>query len=163
MRIVVFGLAALALIGSAEAAERVSGHGCVDSANAIRVGCGDGPPVRLWGSDGPEPAQICRSAAGNDYACGEVAASVLRDLIGGAHVVCSIRGQDLYGRPLGTCRAGKLDLGAELVRRGWATAYRGTTAYTAQEAEARAAKRGLWSGSFDPPRKWRQATTGKED
>ena len=43
-------------------------------------------------ADGPEPAQICRSASGDDYACGEVAANVLRDLIGDAHVSCSIRG-----------------------------------------------------------------------
>lgn len=163
MRLILFGLAVLAMVGSAAAGERLSGHGCVDSANVIRVGCGDGPPLRLWGSDGPEPAQICRSAAGADYACGEVAASVLRDLIGKTHVTCTVRGADLYGRPLGTCRAGNMDMGAELVRRGWATVYAGTGAYRAQEAEAKAAKRGLWAGRFDPPRKWRQATTGKED
>ncbi len=163
MRLFFLALPVLLLVAGASGAERIGGHGCVDSANVLRVGCGDGPPVRLWGIDGPEPTQICRSAGGADYACGEAAAGVLRDLIGSTHVVCSIRGRDLYGRPLGTCRAGGLDVGAELVRRGWATVYGGTTAYKAQEAEARAAKRGLWSGSFDPPRKWRQATTGKED
>jgi hypothetical protein len=46
-----------------------------------------------------------------------------------------------------------------MVRNGWATAYKGrgfSNQYVVAENEARAARRGLWAGSFETPRQWRQ-------
>ena len=49
-----------------------------------------------------------------------------------------------------------------MVRLGWALAYRPGNdpcprpEYEPQEAQARAAGRGMWRGTFIPPWKWRQ-------
>lgn len=54
-------------------------------------------------------------------------------------------------------RAGGVDLGEAMVRAGWAVEYRTFShgAYAAAEAQAKAAKRGLWAGTFEPPSAYR--------
>jgi hypothetical protein len=48
------------------------------------------------------------------------------------------------------------NLNAEMVRSGLALAFRTySLGYVEQETEAKLAKRGLWSGQFDPPWVWR--------
>ena len=49
---------------------------------------------------------------------------------------------------------------AWMVREGWALAYGFAKAYEREEAQARAAKRGLWAGTFLPPWRWRQGRDG---
>ncbi|WP_119420623.1 thermonuclease family protein [Desertibaculum subflavum] len=163
LRIIVIAAAMLFGATTASAAERITGHACVQSGNILEIPCGSATRIRLYGIDAPEPAQICTLPSGTLYDCGEIAASVLRDLIDKSQPVCQVLGQDFYQRPVAICRVGKLNLNAELVRRGWALAYRDTKAYAALEVEAKTAKRGLWAGQFDEPRKWRHATTGKEE
>lgn len=163
LRLIVIAAAMLLSAAPGSAAERITGHACVQSGNILELPCGSANRVRLYGIDAPEPAQICTLPSGTLYDCGEIAASVLRDMIGETHPVCQVLGQDFYQRPVAICRVGKLSLNAAMVRRGWALAYRDTKAYAALAAEAKAAKRGLWAGQFDEPRKWRHATTGKED
>jgi endonuclease YncB( thermonuclease family) len=43
-----------------------------------------------------------------------------------------------------------------MVRQGWAVAYGYASAYHSAQAEAKAAKRGIWAGSFTLPAEWRQ-------
>jgi endonuclease YncB( thermonuclease family) len=43
-----------------------------------------------------------------------------------------------------------------MVRQGWAVAYGFATMYESEEAEAEVAKRGIWTGTFMPPSRWRQ-------
>jgi endonuclease YncB( thermonuclease family) len=44
-----------------------------------------------------------------------------------------------------------------MVREGWAIAYRRHSLdYIGLEGEARRAKRGIWSGRFEEPEKWRR-------
>ncbi len=51
------------------------------------------------------------------------------------------------------------DVGAELVREGWALAYRQFSLdYVGEELEAEAAKAGLWSMDFVEPWEWRRGT-----
>lgn len=69
-------------------------------------------------------------------------------------LVCSLRGVDKYRRRLATCRMPSGDLGADMVRQGFAVAYGD---YAREEAEAQAARRGIWSGPFDRPQDWRKA------
>ena len=85
------------------------------------------------------------------------ATAVLRAIIVGQEVRCVEKGRDRYRRVLAICYVGEIDIGGELVRRGWALAYRqyGLT-YVRHEAEARAAKRGLWATRFTPPWQWRR-------
>lgn len=108
--------------------------------------------VRLRGIDAPEYAQTCRKG-GADYACGRQARQALVDLVGGRPVSCTGRQRDRYGRLLGECRAGDTDLAGALVAAGWAVAYGG---YEAEEGKARAAKAGIWGGSFERPQDWRR-------
>jgi len=60
-------------------------------------------------------------------------------------------GLDKYGRTLATRFLGAADLGRWLVAEGLATAY------VADEDEARAARRGIWAGTFTMPEEWRHS------
>ncbi len=95
--------------------------------------------------------------AGRVYACGSAAAGVLSDLLDRATVTCQRRGTDDFQRVLATCFVSGQDVQAAMVRQGWAVAFtRYSDAYTREEAEARAARRGLWAGSFVPPSEFRR-------
>jgi len=112
--------------------------------------------VRLHGIDAPEYRQMCKDSAGRDYACGKEAAAALRELLRRGTVACTSLETDRYGRAVASCKAGDLDINGEMVRLGWAVAYRRhSIAYVGGEAEARAARRGLWQGRFENPQDWR--------
>lgn len=114
-----------------------------------------GQVVRIYGMDAPELAQECE-LEGRAYACGRVAKEALAALTAGP-VACSGRKRGKYGRPIAICSSGGLELGAMMVASGWALAYRKySTAYVGLEAEARAARRGLWAGEFTAPAIWRR-------
>jgi endonuclease YncB( thermonuclease family) len=112
----------------------------------------DGIRVRLLGIDAPELDQTCR-LAGMTHPCGREAREHLIGLVAGRSVTCSWSREDRYGRRLGRCSAGETDLAAEMVRSGWAVAYGG---YEREETEARAHRRGLWSGDFVWPQDFRR-------
>lgn len=114
-----------------------------------------GEVVRIYGVDAPELAQECR-VAGRPYACGQMARNALSALTG-ASVRCHGSARGKYGRRIAVCSSGGLDLGAVMVGTGWALAARNySSAYVALEAEARAARRGLWAGAFMAPATWRR-------
>ncbi len=118
--------------------------------------------VRLFGIDAPEARQVCTAANGSAYRCGRKAANALRKLIKSQDVSCDVLSTDRYDRSLARCRSGEVDLNLEMVRSGWAVAYRdGTGAFGRAEDEARAAKRGLWQGLFDRPQDWRRLNAAK--
>jgi endonuclease YncB( thermonuclease family) len=145
-----------------------AGAGRVFNGDTIRI---DGRTFRLWGIDAPELIQACQ-IDGRNYACGREAAAYLRTLLTPEpgspadaplpQVVCEARVADQFGRPAAVCRVGELDLGAEMVRAGWALVFapHGND-YAPQEAEARAALRGLWAGSFEAPWDWRARRQGE--
>ncbi len=64
----------------------------------------------------------------------------------------------LFGidRQLAICTAGGFDVARILVHTGWALADREqSNRYVVNENKAKAAKRGLWKGTFTPPKQWR--------
>lgn len=147
-------LAALAL--SAEAAcvpqERISGRAEITDGDSFEIGAAR---VRLFGVDAPEGRQSC-TRDGRDWACGNEAARKLRSLVGDRTVTCTKRDVDTYGRIVAVCRSGATDLNAEMVRSGFATAYRRYSSdYVDEENEARAARRGIWAGEFTNPEDYR--------
>ena len=150
-------LGAAALLGGCAAAPAQSGAAAQVSGIA-QVSDGDtlvvaGERVRLFGIDAPELAQRCGPA---QAPCGAHASDALRRLVAGRMVSCSWRERDSYNRALGTCHVGARDLGAAMVAQGWAIAYRRySDAYVREEADARAAKRGLWHTGFEPPAAYR--------
>jgi endonuclease YncB( thermonuclease family) len=107
--------------------------------------------VRLEGIDAPEIGQTCYRADGAEWRCGDAAAAQLARMTKGREVRCDDLGADRYGRTLGRCIAGSLDINAEMVRLGLAWAFvRYSRAYVAVEAEARALHLGIWQGKAVP-------------
>ena len=112
--------------------------------------------IRLRGIDAPEFDQTCRRN-GADYPCGRRARESLSALVGGGAVSCSGWQRDKYDRLLAACTAGGRELNRSQVEAGWAIAYGG---YEAEEDAARRKGAGLWAGSFDRPRDWREIHGG---
>lgn len=117
----------------------------------------DGQRIRLWAIDAPEYKQYCQQGQVRRF-CGEEAQAALQALIADEIAECHQKNTDSYGRIVAQCFVGGRDLGAEMVRAGWALAYiqYGGEIYADAEAEARAAQRGLWAMSFTKPWVWRQ-------
>jgi endonuclease YncB( thermonuclease family) len=113
----------------------------------------NGEELRLEGLDAPEYRQTCTTKAGRPVDCGRGARRALADLLVRGLVTCEIGKLDRYGRGLARCRAGEIDINAELVRQGQAVAYGG---YRSEEEQARAAGRGLWALDFERPETWRR-------
>lgn len=82
----------------------------------------DGQRIRLWGIDAVEGSQFCRRD-GQPWRCGDDAASALRRPIQGQRLTCDVRDHDRYERIVAVCRIEGWDIGAELVRQGWALDY----------------------------------------
>jgi endonuclease YncB( thermonuclease family) len=114
--------------------------------------------IRLHGIDAPERDQVCHKADGSSYDCGHMAAAHLRREIADGMPACASLYRDRYRRQIATCTVDGRDVGDAMVRSGWAIdvpLYSGGK-YAAAEAEARAARRGLWAGEFENPARWRQ-------
>jgi endonuclease YncB( thermonuclease family) len=135
-------------------APRVSyGSATAVDGDSLRVG---GDEIRLIGIDAPELLQTCSDAAGRQWACGREAQARLRGLLARGAVDCVARSKDQYGRTLANCSAvGVADIGHAMVRDGYAVNFL-SGGYQATEAEARADKRGIWRGAFEPPQDWRR-------
>jgi endonuclease YncB( thermonuclease family) len=147
-------LAALALCAEAACIpqERISGRAKVTDGDSLEIGT---TRLRLFGVDAVEGRQSC-TRDGRAWPCGDEAARKLRGLIGDRTVNCTKRDVDNYGRTVAVCRTGDADLGAEMVRAGFATAYRRySNDYVDEENEARSARRGIWAGEFTSPEEYR--------
>jgi len=132
----------------------ITGPARIIDGDTLRIGK---TKIRLLGIDTPETDQNCARRNGNSYRCGEVAANRLRELVGLEHTRCEGQAHDRYGRLLATCYSATTILNAEMVRLGWAVAYRQySDTYVSHENEAKQAGRGMWEGRFQMPWDWRQ-------
>jgi len=119
----------------------------------------DGMTIGLWGIDAPLPIQPCVKD-GQEFACGRDAMRSLEKLVQGKTVVCKEeRDPDNFRRRMlrwGRCTVDGVDLSAEQARMGMAIALSDQSQdYVAQEAEAKAAKLGIWSSDeFENPEDW---------
>ena len=130
-----------------------TGYTAIDG-DSLRGGHGE---IRLHGIDAPELHQECRDAAGRNYRCGRQALDHLKSLIAGRTVTCITLDIDRYQRRVARCTAGGRDLGSAMVADGWAIAYLSHALdYAGDEAQAHAARRGLWAGDFATPEDWRR-------
>ena len=93
--------------------------------------------IRLQGIDAPEKGQAFGKASGK----------FLAGLVAGREVRIAFSKRDQYNRILGTVYLDDRDINLEMLKAGFAWHYKqydSTPAYAKAEAEARAAKRGLW-------------------
>ncbi|WP_182422399.1 thermonuclease family protein [Aureimonas sp. ME7] len=143
----------------AYAAEKIEGRATVTDGDTIAVE-GTKARIRLYGIDAPESGQTCDDAAGKRYLCGTRSADHLAELIGrSGRITCFEEDRDRYGRIVAECvTPGNVVVNAEMVRAGWAVEYKQYSdgRYDQEEAEAKAAKRGIWQGTFVEPSKWRR-------
>lgn len=146
-------------IGQWSDTERViASHG-----SDIRIADGDsfsinGTRLRLDGIDAPEYHQNCIDNSGKSWPCGKAARESLLALLSTAGLICDYRAADRYGRLIATCSTRAVpDIAAAQVRNGFAVSqiFYGLRQFGVEEDAARAARRGLWSGSFETPQNWR--------
>lgn len=115
--------------------------------------------IRILNIDAPELHQTCRDDRDREWPCGRAARQRLVELTAKGDVACAAQGRDRFGRTLATCKVrGIDDIGAVMVREGLAVNFGGESGpYASIEDEARGAKRGIWRGTFERPRDWRDA------
>ena len=112
--------------------------------------------IRLYGIDAPEYRQTCRGEGGTQQPCGKLARDALSTLINNHQITCNTLDRDRYGRQVSVCTDGSRDINGEMVRQGWAIAYRKHALdYVTSERTAKAAKRGIWAWSFEIPENYR--------
>jgi len=140
-------IAVIAYLGTGPG-ETYSGTARAVDGDSLDLG---GRRVRLIGIDAPEYGQTCKKAGGTTL-CGRRAHAAVKFLVSGKSVKCESYGFDRYDRTLAKCWAGETDLGAAMVRTGWAISYGG---YRSEERAARRAKAGIWAGEFIEPEDWR--------
>jgi endonuclease YncB( thermonuclease family) len=132
----------------------IVGQAWIVDGDSLRMG---GRSIRLDGIDAPEWDQTCLDAGGRTWRCGQAAKQALRERLRGQTVRCHPRATDRYGRTIAACTlADGSDINAWMVRQGFAIASGFGGLYAAEEAEAKAAKRGIWDGTFMTPASWRR-------
>jgi endonuclease YncB( thermonuclease family) len=139
------------LAASGAAAGEIEGKTSVIDGDSLNM------QIRLFGIDTPEAVQICKDDQGRDYPCGQVASDALAKLVQDKIVSCEVKTRDRYGRPVAICYSDNVDIGGALVDAGVAVAFRKySDKYVVNEERARAAKRGLWAGTFEMPWDYRE-------
>jgi endonuclease YncB( thermonuclease family) len=134
-------------------ADAITGRADVIDGDTLAI---DGVRIRLEGIDAPESGQTCGRSQAGTWACGAGSAGALSRLIEGKAIRCEQRGMDKYGRTLGVCFLGELDLSAWMVRQGHAWAFvKYSASYVKEEAEARSGKLGIWEGEAMPAWEYR--------
>ncbi len=126
----------------------------------IRSGVGKEFKIRLYGIDAPEVRH--REKPGQPF--GRKASKALISKVRGENVSVEVRDTDRYGRLVGVVRLDGRDINLEMIREGWAWAYRNylkrpyASEYIDAEKEARAGKLGLWKqANPQPPWEFRRS------
>jgi len=141
----------LVVVSTATYADEIEGEARAIDGDSLNM------QIRLFGIDTPEADQICKDEDARDYPCGQVSSDALARLVRDKIVSCEVKTRDRYGRAVAICYANDVDIGGVLVDQGFAVAFRKySDKYVAHERRARAAKRGLWAGTFEMPWDYRE-------
>ncbi len=133
--------------------ETIIGRASIFDGDTIEV---HGQRIRLHGIDAPESRQLCRLDS-KPWQCGKDATNALAKKIASQPVTCEDLGRDRYERIIAKCTVAGEDIGAWMVSEGLALAYRSYSLdYAEEEADAQAARRGIWASEFVKPWDWRR-------
>jgi endonuclease YncB( thermonuclease family) len=102
--------------------------------------------IQLIDIEGPTRDAVCKDAAGLRWACGLRGRAALHNLLRGSKLSCRSINNAAAKRLHAYCAIAGQDLGAALVRNGWARPR--SSAYAAELAEARQNRAGLWNGDW---------------
>jgi endonuclease YncB( thermonuclease family) len=162
-----FVLIAVLLLGSAAAAETLSGKAAIVDGDTVTIG---GTTVHLYGIDAPEMDQFCKDKKGNRFNCGHAAMRRLFLYIGADPLNCIVRERWKDSSVAATCqvksyfrrtengatRGEMFDVALEMVLTGHAFPDRAQAIdYDAAGESAQAKRLGLWSSTFELPWEWR--------
>lgn len=135
----------------AAAGQEFIGRASVIDGDTIEI---TGTRIRFDGIDAPESSQRCEDATGNQYRCGKVSAEALdRFLAASRPTSCAPKGKS-YDRVVAVCRrADGTNVNAWMVRNGYAIDWPKYSKgrYAPEQEAARAAKAGIWAGTFTRP------------
>jgi endonuclease YncB( thermonuclease family) len=134
-----------ALLSAAPAhAQTITGRATVIDGGTLEI---RGTRIRLAGIDQVADDHVCERTGDEAWRCGPRALNALEEFLEEIIVSCVVRERDLVGQLVATCAASGTDLGLWLVRNGLAQAASApqNTRYRQAEAEAKAARRGMWS------------------
>jgi endonuclease YncB( thermonuclease family) len=148
MAIIALGVLIAAMLNR-KPEEMITGAARVIDGDSLVI---NGREMRIRGIDAPEARQTC-TVSGKPVNCGREAAAALRRWIARGPAACSGNEIDRYGRLLVVCRINGTDIGADLVRNGFALDFGD---YPNEEREARAQYRGVWAGEFERPAEYRR-------
>lgn len=124
--------------------------------------------LQSQGIDALDEKQQCARDNGECYLCGRAARAAIRSAIAppGERQATKLEFKILstltVGNPVVVAYRDGKDLHETLLRQGWLVAYPQylprslKKSYLAVQAEAKAAKRGIWKGRFIPPNRWRK-------
>ena len=157
-RAMLASVASLAVASAGAQPVTVSGPAGAVQGDQIAIG---GKLISLYGIDAPDADQDRQCRAGNVfYGCFSNAKRALQILVDLGPATCADTGErNWLDVPYMICTIRGEDIGLELVRQGWAVAFLPQSdQYEAAEAEARAAKKGLWQTgiTFIKPYEWRE-------
>ncbi len=145
-------IAALCLLATPVLAD-VTGPARVIDGDTLEI---QGERIRLHGIDAPESRQLCR-LDGQPWQCGKNATNALAEKIARRSVTCEDLGRDRYKRIIARCAVAGEDIESWMVQQGLALAYRRYSLdYVDEEADAQAARRGIWASEFVKPWEWRR-------
>ena len=129
--------------------------------NQVKIVDGDtiylsGKKYRLHGIDAPEINQKCE-INNQTYKCGMKAKEFLEFLVKDEEIKCKQKTIDRYKRIVAVCFVNDININQEMVRAGWAIAYRYYSKdFIEDEFFAENNRLGIWKGTFMMPNDWRR-------
>lgn len=133
-----------------------------------------GIEVSLFGIDAVERDQICQDTNGKDYPCGQVATQALQKLVQAEPVICAPIVNVNDRRVLAVCELTGGERQAPSSPQEFIEGYRpdslsrlmiveghavaiglGLDRFMDEQVQAQTLRKGIWQGSFEPPRLWR--------
>ncbi len=116
-----------------------------------------GTRIRIQGIDAPEMDDTCLRPDGSAWACGVWSTEVARERFGGRTLHCEDLGERSWGRVVGRCLYGDVDVAEAMVETGAARAcprfalqHAHSRGYMEVEQSAAAAGRGIFDGTPPP-------------
>ena len=112
--------------------------------------------IRLHGIDAPEAGQKCKKPNGGNWPCGKESIKAIAKLANGKRVHCVGDTWDDFGRFIGTCSVGSLEINREMVRLGLAWNFdKYSMIYKPLEKRVRKARTGVFRAPTMTPWEYR--------